>query len=272
MSIPAYTKGPTVLMDYLHAALPAAITSVNAARFATLKSRIGPFSLSSSAKNLLLAAQGGAAQVVTLTTGSRTAAQVASEITTAAVPNLSAAADTQGRLVLSSTVAATSDDPSRVTLGAGEIGTPDNNAAARFGWNLSGQDVIMPGIVSPMRQDLYEFNSPNYTLGQDNAPRIAVVGERVRPNSKGVKSTEYDHVYYLDVALVSPGIDQVNDLARATCRAIQEAIAADRTLYGQVVYAEVSDFQAEPKVFRFRDSAVPVALATVEVLLRSYGG
>lgn len=135
------------LRDYLLRYLPAKVAALNALRAASLTSALaGPYTVPSGAK-LYLSATGQEATPaeVTLTAGTRTAAQVAADITAAAIPGLTAAADDWGRLTLTATAAPAVGAPS-VVIVARDQGTGANVV---FGWAEAGEHSETPALVAP---------------------------------------------------------------------------------------------------------------------------
>lgn len=154
------------LREYLLRALPARVTARNTANVAQLvAAKAGPYTVPSSATLTVAASRGGAGTAVALTSGSRTAAQIATEVTTAAPSGLTASADDEGRLVLTATAAPTlgatvaADTPSVVAVLAGATANPV------FGWDAGGESVV----TSPLR-------APNHKHLRDGWPSRAPDG------------------------------------------------------------------------------------------------
>lgn len=149
--------GPTqlaveALRDYLLAYLPAKVAELNALRLPTLQTPVaGPFTIPAGAKLVLSTDRESAGTVVTLTSGSRTAAQVATDITTAAPAGITAAADVLGRLVLTGTTAPSTTAGSYVLVlpddqGTGGAATGSNEA---LGWDPGGELDMTSSLRAP---------------------------------------------------------------------------------------------------------------------------
>lgn len=136
------------LREYLLRYLPAKVAQLNTLRAATLKSAlVEPFTIPSGAVLRLSAtSQEVAPTDVALTAGVRTSAQVAADVTAAAVPGLTASSDEAGRLVLTADAAPASGAPSVVVV-ARDSGRTGSNEA--FGWADGGEHSEVPALVAP---------------------------------------------------------------------------------------------------------------------------
>src|SRR3990172_1541204 len=104
------TRAVRALATTLRDLLPAKITTADAARFAVVTCATGPYTVPLSGTLKINTS------TMALTSGSRTAAQVAAEIS---VSGVTASADADGRLILTSTTAATEDAPSKIEISNG---------------------------------------------------------------------------------------------------------------------------------------------------------
>lgn len=138
--------------DFLRRHLPAQVTSINASRFAVLKSAsVSPFTIPADAVLRLSAVSPEATPTdVPLTAGVRTSAQVVADITAAAVPGITASEDIAGRVVLTATDAPAVAAPSVVVVARDVNGSnqPTGSNLA-FGWSEGGEHVACPAIVAP---------------------------------------------------------------------------------------------------------------------------
>lgn len=139
--------------EYLLASLPAKVAALNLLRPAVLKSAlIGPFTVPSGAVLKLSASSQEATPTgVTLTSGTRTAAQVAADITAASVPGLTAGVDAAGRLTLTSSSTPAAGAPSVVVVArdSDADGANATGSNAAFGWAEGGEHFEVPAIVAP---------------------------------------------------------------------------------------------------------------------------
>lgn len=135
------------LREYLLAKLPAKVAALNATRKATLKSALqGPFVITSG-MTLTLSPVGHEAvgTAVLLTTGTRTAAQVAADINTASVVGITASDDSAGRLVLTATAIPAPGAPSVICVQS----DGDTGVNALFGWESGGEHLDRAALVAP---------------------------------------------------------------------------------------------------------------------------
>lgn len=132
--------------EYLLRWLPAKVAQLNPLRVATLKSAlVGPFTVPvGAALRLSTVSQEATPVTVALTSGVRTSAQVAADITAAAVPGLTASVDEAQRLVLTATATPAAGAPSCVLVRSDSTG-----ANAVFGWADGGEHVEVPALVAP---------------------------------------------------------------------------------------------------------------------------
>lgn len=135
------------LSDYLRRYLPAKVAQLNALRAADLKSALaGPFTIPAGAVlRLSSTSQETAPTDVPLTSGARTAAQVATDIGVL-VPGLTASSDEAGRLVLTSSSPPAPGSPSVVVV-ARDSGRTGSNEA--FGWSDGGEHYEVAALAAP---------------------------------------------------------------------------------------------------------------------------
>lgn len=131
------------LRRWLLAQLPAKVAAVNATRPPVLESaRLGPFTVTSGmslkvAKN----AVDGPFTSCPLTTGSRTAAQIAADVT-AQLAGVGSS-DSDGRVLL------TGDAPTGTTTTSICVGKDTTGANALLGWDDGGERVVKAPLVAP---------------------------------------------------------------------------------------------------------------------------
>ncbi len=137
--------------EYLLRHLPAKVAQLNALRPAVLKSALAePFTIPVGAVlRLSASSQEAVPTSAPLTAGSVTAAQLAADITAAAVPGLTASSS-DGRVVLTSDTAPAAGVPSVVVVardGATSAATTGANLA--LGWSEGGEHVELRALVAP---------------------------------------------------------------------------------------------------------------------------
>lgn len=147
MSVQPEAIAIQALREYLLRTLPAKVASINATRAAVLKSAlVGPFEVPEGA-TLTLALTLANADTGTgtlLTSGSRTAAQIAAELS---VSGITASADTDGRLVLTRTVAPVEGTPSALVAKAADF-------LGIFGWDVGGERTSTEALTAPTRKGI----------------------------------------------------------------------------------------------------------------------
>lgn len=144
MAVKAEQLACSALRSWLLMQLPAKVAAVNALRAPVLTSPYaGPYAVTSgmTLRPSTLGVDGTFTDVA-LTTGSRTATQVAADITSASISGLTASADSDGRLLL--TGSAPSSSAQVVALGGESIG-----ANALFGWDAGGEKVVANPVTAP---------------------------------------------------------------------------------------------------------------------------
>ncbi len=234
------------LRDTLLNALPAKVAAVNLTRAAFLRAAtVGPYVVTG---NLLFGVTPGSESTAALTTGSRTAAQVASDITAAAISGLTASVDTLGRLLVTATATPSSTANSTVSLGAGAAGV---NSV--FGWNDGGMLVNRGGIIAPgstgvvdgWPDGVHDFG-PGFWL---------VLGQRTTeqrsPNTK-----DDTHVVTVDASLLAADPNSNSAAAmefiQACLRCVREVTLDNRALdNAAVLKTELSRVVVQPDTFKF---------------------
>jgi hypothetical protein len=170
---------------YLLSALPAKVAEVNATRAPVLEAAYaGPYSVTGT-KVLSISKTGvdtGYVQTAALATGTRTAADIATEINATSGLAGVASADTDGRLLL------TGSAPEDAANG---IIAVKGTAAGLFGW-ATGDRVVHSALVAPT----YRGVADGVPLKPDMGPGIwIIIGKRssvpVRRNNSTVRTFEY---------------------------------------------------------------------------------
>ncbi len=267
MALAAYTTARTALRSYLLAALPGKMAALNALRAASITSRIQNFTIPASAV-LKLSTQGAATSSVPLTAGTRTAAQIVTDIT--AVLAGIAATDSQGRVVITSATAP-SGSPltgtrSQVTLGADTTG-----ANAALGWSVGGNTIIRAPVAAPLDMTFPTYEKRHRQFNADGgAPRFELLDFKGQTDGRGVKSRETEVRQAIRIMDTAATEDEVDERVVSLARACQDAIGDDRTLYGQAIFCDIASFQRLPALYTFGDLGVPIGVATLDVVVRMY--
>lgn len=229
------------LVAYLRRYLPAKVTALNALRPAVLTSALaGPYTIPVGAV-LNLAAYGGEepTTAVALTSGSRTAAQVAADIEAIGVPGLTASADTFGRLVLTADDAPEEGVPSCVIVGQ-DVGPTGSNEV--LGWAEGGEHFETQGLVSPSWRGICDgrpLTAPD--MGQGF---WVMVGNRTaKPTHPGIRRDTYLVTMTVDLwrpwsASAPP--HRSREAISSCVRAVRELVEADDGRYlGRQAFGDV---------------------------------
>lgn len=248
------------LREYLLRTLPAKVTSINSERAAFLKSTVAePFVIASNMV-LKLATTAGQFSAITLTSGSRTATQVAADIN--AVVNI-ASVDSKLRLKLTSPNAPTSSTPSVVI-----VGTDSTSANAVFGWDPGGEKVMREAIAAPSNQGIRD--GENHTLDLKRGFGI-VIGEK--RTTEAFPNVRHDERFVLMTCAVYVPIPQgseesYSEHSESCIRAIREVVLEDRTLDSRVQLAELVSSTIYGPAFRFDTGGASPLLSRAELNVR----
>jgi hypothetical protein len=228
------------LFGFLQKGYPAAIASANAARLSQLVSPVaGPYTIATG-ETFRWAVNVGALHIekeVSLTAGSRTATQLAATINAHASPGVTAAADSDGRLTITSDTAPTAATHSDVIILEPGVGT----AHVTLGWWVGAKDTRAL------------LKTPRFVSGPGNHRSIPEVeltmvsSEPDEPRQSGMDTysarltvRDYDAL----------GDSQATyDLVRHHHAIIDDLIAADPSAGGKFTNCEVTRMQAEPDVW-----------------------
>ena len=184
------------LREYLLRYLPAKVAQLNALRAATLRSALAePFTVPSGAVlRLSSTSQEQAPTDVPLTSGTRTAAQVATDIG-ALVPGLTASADEAGRLLLTSSSTPAPGAPSVVVV-ARDNGNTGSNAA--FGWSDGGEHYETAALTAPSWRGVVDGRP--LTVPDMGQGFWLMLGNRtVRPTHPGIRRDLHNVAFACEV-------------------------------------------------------------------------
>ena len=201
MSVTAELIARSALRDYLLLRLPAKVTEVNATRAATLRAPwAGPYTIpAASTMGLSVTGSDASFTAFTVTAGSRTTAQMVTEINTA-MAGSPASADADDRLLITSPTAPSTTVPSAVKL----RGTTSTDCNAVFGWDKGGEKEVTTALIAPSSRgvadgwpQVLDFG-PGAAIG---APICCVIGDSstapVRPDPR-----RDEHVVTLDLTVL----------------------------------------------------------------------
>lgn len=273
----------SALRDWLLWKLPAKVTAINAARFATLRATTpGPYTIPASATlGLSHTANSATFTSVALTAGSRTTAQLVTEIN-AAIGGATASADSADRLLLTSPAAPTASTPSKYFVRGGTA--TDCNSV--FGWDAGGEKELLTALVAPGRKGVCN----GLPLQPDFGPAgvVAIIlgnrsGKPVAPASGSPRRDEHLVVVDLDVLRIEPQqqTSATREHIESALRCVREVLLTDegrmlgRATNGDVLRVDILSavISATPHVFkskqpisnpRFEGAAVQLAIRVYE--------
>lgn len=144
MTVAASATFARVMREYLLAKLPAQVSAKNALRAAYLITpQVGPWTIPASGA-IRISLDGTNFTTVNLTSGSRTAAQLATEINVAMGATV-ASVLTDGRLKLLSTTAPSGTS----TLSVLELGSDATGAMEALGFDIGGEKTVRSPLIAP---------------------------------------------------------------------------------------------------------------------------
>lgn len=215
MSVLVESKVARVCRDYLLRTLPAKVAALNTA--AILRAPYaGPYVIA--AGRTLTLNVGGSDVPVALTSGTRTATQVAADIN-ASITGL-ASEDLQGRLLLTSQAAPSIGTPSVIRV------QPDPSAAINevFGWERGGSWVVVSALAAPTYRAFCDGWPIHPSFGGPGVINIVIDDRRSAPTQPGPRHDEY----IVDLDLVVFRADP--DSYQASKEGIHRAVQAVREL------------------------------------------
>lgn len=230
------------LRAHLLLKLPAKVTSINSERAAVLKApRAGPYTV---VGDLRIGTAKGTYTTVALTTGSRTATQVAAEI---AVAGLTASVDAQDRLVLTSSSAPVAGTPSVVALGSNAGEAAANEA---FAWDAGGESVVRAALVAPSNPGVRDGDDGLIDVRQGFA--VVLGKRRTAPRSPNIRDDCHIVTVDAEVVAAEPNGDMTaaHEFMQQAVRAVREVLLEDRTLGGTVHLTQLPAIQYEARTFR----------------------
>lgn len=283
MSLRPEALAAAALRNFLLMRLPAQVATVNATRAAVVRAPIaGPYTIPASGSlKVSLTDKAGDTTTVALTSGSRTAAQVAAEVN-AAVTGI-AAADDDGRLVLTSTSAPVIGTPSVMAVGADDTGV--NEA---LGWDVSGEWDVRTALVAPVPKGVCDgmplmgWFDPA-ACGQGRV--LITIGDRETvPTGANIRRDEYDVTLDVGVFRVEPlqVVQSTREAIQAALQCVRNVLFADtgRSLGaggdGGVVVTLERSCRVAGRAFQFRgadgQAASPLFdAANLKLLVRVFG-
>lgn len=265
----------TSLREWLLMQLPAKVAEVNGLRAAVLRAPwAGPYVVPAGRTFGFTTATGAVFITAVLTSGTRTATQIAADINTAAGATV-ASEDSAGRLVLTSPLAPTTAAPSLVRLRGGLA----SDANSLFGWAMGGELELLTALVTPGGKGIADgwplLNDlmPNAQSG--GSPICVVLGDREsRPARPGPRGDEYLVTIDVSVLRIEPAqqVSRNREHIHSALRCVREVLMQDNgRLLGnvangiQLVLEKSCRVAAKP--FTFGDKKSPSPFFDAAVLL-----
>lgn len=226
MAIRPEALAAQLLRDYLLLGLPSKVAAINSARAPALKApMVGPYLVPVGAKMLLRS--GAVSMPVVLTSGSRTATQVAVDF--AAAGFAGATSDYHGRLVLTGN--APSSGATRLELASeAEAGSVAGLHGA-FGFDAGGNRVVCTPLVTPTWRGIYD-GFPVQADFPGGGVVSVIIGDRRSAPQPNVRRDMHDVELELHVLRAEPqaAVHSTREGIQAALQAVRELVHESRTL------------------------------------------
>ena len=260
------TYAQRALFWSLRRSLPAALVALDVSRRARVVCPPGPYTIPAAGTLILDGV------TIALTAGSRTAAQLVTEINAAVAPATPASADASAGLVLVSAAAPTEADPAEIVIG-------DGTANEALGLMAGDSDSLVLALGSTRPRLLErELEWP----GHYDAPTIGIDG--VVRDVSAVPLRQDEAIISIALACLVPGAAGYHEAARertqAVCSAIADVIRAGdgrapyliggETYGADIVKCEPGDPSIRMGSLGRQQAALPFGLATLPVTVRVY--
>lgn len=246
MNVRAEEIAARALRDWLLLSLPAQVTAINLLRAAVIRAPyFGPYTIPAGATLALNQTPNSDTftAIAPLTTGSRTAAQVAAEINTAmgaavaTVESVYVGGVEKTRLKLTSTTPPLVGTPctnSTMQIRGGVVDTDCNTA---FGWDAGGEKVLSTALIAPGSRGVTDGLplQPDFgpSAADQGSPIVVIIGDRSsKPVQPPVRRDEYAVTLDLSILRVEPQqqVHRSREHIHAAVQCVRQAILSDRTL------------------------------------------
>lgn len=250
MSIQADRLAVEKLMNWLRWKLPDKVDAVNAARPAVLRAtEPGPYTIGATSNKLVLSKTSReSGTTITLTQGSRTAAQIASDVNAGGLGTIGYA-DSDGFFYLQSTAAPAAPSTNSII----SVQPVANSANSVFGWDAGGMHILNPPLGTPNHKSVVDGwpMAPDFGSGL-----VVIIGDRVaRPVAPGPRRDEYLCAIELTVLRphTSGEIHRTREPISAAVQCVREVLMADsgRSLGDQVMLVEEANTRVRASPFSF---------------------
>ncbi len=189
------------LRDWLLWQLPAKVTAVNAARFASVRAATpGPYTIPSGATlGLSWTYNDAGFEAFAVTAGSRTTAQMVTQINAETGTSV-ASADADDRLLVTSALAPTAAAPSKLWVRGGT--STDCNSV--FGWDPGGEKELLTALVAPGLKGVCNGLPQQPDFGPAGVVAVVIGTRSSKPVSGGPRRDEFTVTLDLDVLRIDP--------------------------------------------------------------------
>lgn len=224
----------TALRNWLLQELPASIATVNAARAATLRApQAGPYTIPAAAVlKVSITDKAGTTTSIALTSGSRTTAQLVTQIN-ATVPSL-ASADADDHLVITSTTAPSyTASTGAIVNSVVAVGADTTGANVALGWETPGEHDIRTALVPPGLRGVCDglpiggYFDPSQ-IGKGRV--LVTIGAREsKPKGDNPRNFEWDVMLELGIFRAEPlqVTNQTREPIQAALRAVRAVLMTD---------------------------------------------
>lgn len=224
-----------LLRDWLLEQLPASIATVNAARAASLRApQPGPYTIPAACTlKTSITDKAGTTSTTALTSGSRTTAQLVTQINTALGATV-ASADTDDHLVLTSTTAPSyAASSGAIVNSVVAVGVDTTGANVALGWSSAGEAVIRTALVPPGPRGVCDGLplGTYFDPSQIGKGRVLVtIGAREgKPKGDNPRNFEWDVALELGIFRAEPleVTNQTREPIQAALRAVRAVLMTD---------------------------------------------
>lgn len=224
----------SLLREWLLQELPASVATVNASRAASVRApQPGPYTIPASGSlKVSITDKAGSTTSIALTAGSRTTAQLVTEIN-AAVAGI-ASADTDDHLVLTSTTAPSYTASTGATVDSVmAVGADDTAVNTALGWDISGEHSICTALVPPGLAGICDglplgaYFDPSQ-IGKGRV-LVTIGGREGKPKDDNPRRREWDVSLELGIFRAEPleVVNQTREPIQAALRAVRACLHSD---------------------------------------------
>lgn len=254
--------------EWLLLGMPAKVAEVNATRFAYLKAPwAGPFAIASGATlGVNVTANSDTFVNVALTSGSRTATEIAADINGTSGLSGVATVDSADRLTLTSPTAPTTSAASKIALRGNAI---DINTT--LGFTKGGEKCVTTALVAPGNQDIID----GWPLLSDLVSRgpgtvVVIIGDKLTKEADNIHKDQHTVTMDVSVMRIEPAsqIHRNREHLYAAVRCVRELMVS--TSGRQFGRADVGDIMRVRPSRGARITAKPLRFGGKDVTPNPY--